>query len=211
MNDDAPIRLLIVDDHPIVREGLRAAFDGESGFTVVGEAADGAEAIARTAALHPDVVLMDLRMPGTDGVTAIRRLLQDDPKLPILVLTTFDTDADLLPAIEAGAVGYLLKDAPTMELLDAVRAAGQGKTVLSPAIVTRLMGQVRKPAPGALSPRELQVLKLVADGASNREAARALFISEASIKTHLVHIFNKLGVRDRAGAVGKAYRHNLFD
>jgi DNA-binding NarL/FixJ family response regulator len=211
MSDSTPIRLLIVDDHPIVREGLRAAFDGEPEFAVVGEAADGAEAIARAASLRPDAVLMDLRMPGTDGVTAIRRLLQEDPGLPILVLTTFDTDGDLLPAVEAGAVGYLLKDAPTEELLDAVRAVHQGRTVLSPSIVTRLMGQARKPAPGALSRRELQVLKLVADGASNREAARALFISEASIKTHLVHVFNKLGVRDRAGAVGEAYRRNLFD
>ncbi|MEV4887799.1 response regulator transcription factor [Nonomuraea sp. NPDC055795] len=211
MTAGGAIRLLIVDDHPIVREGLRAAFSKQPDFTVVGEAGDGEEAIARIATLRPDVVLMDLRMPKMDGVTAIRQLLQDNRRLPILVLTTFDSDADVLPAVEAGAVGYLLKDAPTAELLDAVRAAAEGKSVLSPSLVSRLMRQIRRPVPGPLSRRELEVLKLVADGASNREAASRLFISEASIKTHLVHIFNKLGVRDRAGAVGEAYRRDLFD
>jgi DNA-binding NarL/FixJ family response regulator len=204
------IRLLIVDDHPIVRDGLRGAFTGHAGFEVVGEAANGADAVARAEALRPDVVLMDLRMPGGDGVAATRRLRERLPEVRVLVLTTFDTDNDVLPAIEAGATGYLLKDAPVDDLLRAVRAAARGEAVLAPSVAGRLMGRVRQPARGALSQRELQVLKLVADGATNREAAAKLFISEASIKTHLLRIYDKLGVRDRAAAVGEAFRRGLF-
>lgn len=204
------IRLLIVDDHPIVRDGLRGAFTGHAGFEVVGEAANGADAVTRAEALRPDVVLMDLRMPGGDGVAATRRLRERLPEVRVLVLTTFDTDNDVLPAIEAGATGYLLKDAPVDDLLRAVRAAARGEAVLAPSVAGRLMGRVRQPARGALSQRELQVLKLVADGATNREAAAKLFISEASIKTHLLRIYDKLGVRDRAAAVGEAFRRGLF-
>jgi len=203
------IRLLIVDDHPIVRDGLRGAFTGSPEFEVVGEAHDGAEAVARATALRPDVVLMDLRMPGVDGVEAIRRLHREAPAVRVLVLTTFDTDSDVLPAIEAGATGYLLKDAPVEDLLRAVRAAAKGEAVLAPTVAGRLMGKVREPAPSVLSQRELQVLKLIADGATNREAAAKLFISEASIKTHLLHIYEKLGVRDRAAAVVEAFRRGL--
>lgn len=203
------IRLLIVDDHPIVRDGLRGAFAGNAEFEVVGEAGDGAEAVSRAVALRPDVVLMDLRMPRMDGVEAIRRLQREAPAVRVLVLTTFDTDSDVLPAIEAGATGYLLKDAPVEELLRAVRAAARGESVLAPTVAGRLMGRVRQPAQGTLSQRELQVLKLIADGATNREAAAKLFISEASIKTHLLHIYDKLGVRDRAAAVGEAFRRGL--
>jgi DNA-binding NarL/FixJ family response regulator len=203
------IRLLIVDDHPIVRDGLRGAFTGTAEFEVVGEAAHGAEAVVQAAALRPDVVLMDLRMPEMDGVEAIRRLQQQVPSARILVLTTFDTDSDVLPAIEAGATGYLLKDAPVEDLLRAVRSAAKGESVLAPAVAGRLMGRVRQPAHGTLSQRELQVLKLVADGATNREVAAKLFISEASTKTHLLHIYDKLGVRDRAAAVGEAFRRGL--
>ncbi|HZM83158.1 MAG TPA: response regulator transcription factor [Candidatus Limnocylindrales bacterium] len=206
---DQIIRLLIVDDHPIVRDGLRGAFAGSPEFEVVGEAGDGAQAISRAVALRPDVVLMDLRMPRMDGVEAIRRLQREAPAVRVLVLTTFDTDSDVLPAIEAGATGYLLKDAPVDELLRAVRAAARGESVLAPAVAGRLMGRVRQPAQGTLSQRELQVLKLIADGATNREAAAKLFISEASIKTHLLHIYDKLGVRDRAAAVGEAFRRGL--
>jgi DNA-binding NarL/FixJ family response regulator len=148
-------------------------------------------------------------MPGVDGVEAIRRLQQEAPTVRILVLTTFDTDSDVLPAIEAGATGYLLKDAPVEDLLRAVRAAAKGEAVLAPTVAGRLMGKVREPAQGVLSQRELQVLTLIADGATNREAAAKLYISEASIKTHLLHIYEKLGVRDRAAAVGEAFRRGL--
>jgi DNA-binding NarL/FixJ family response regulator len=171
-----PIRLLLVDDHPVVRDGLRGVFADDPEFEVVGEAGNGAEAIARVERLGADVVLMDLRMPEMGGVEAIRRLRQTAPAVRVLVLTTYDTDSDVLPAIEAGATGYLLKDAPREELIRAVRAAFKGESVLSPAVARRLMGQVRRPPPEALSPRELKVLQLIADGATNREAAAKLFV-----------------------------------
>jgi len=205
-----PIRLLIVDDHPVVRDGLRGLFTGDPDFEVVGKAGDGAEAVAMVERLGADVVLMDLRMPRMSGVEAIARLRGSAPSAHVLVLTTFDTDRDVLPAIEAGATGYLLKDAPREELIRAVRAASRGESVLSPAVAGRLMGQVRKPARDTLSKRELDVLKLISDGATNREAASRLFVSEATIKTHLLHIYDKLGVRDRAGAVGEAYKRRLL-
>ncbi|MBN6053401.1 response regulator transcription factor [Nonomuraea sp. RK-328] len=198
-----------MDDHPIVRDGLRAALDGEPDLEVVGEASDGAEAVRLAADLAPDLVLLDLRMPGMDGVTAIRALRGLGPAAPrVLVLTTFDTD--VLTALEAGAAGYLLKDAPAHELVRAVRAAARGETVLAPAVVGRLAEQVRKPARGALSRRELEVLRLVAGGATNQEAAARLFISQASVKTHLLHVYAKLDVHDRAAAVAEAYRRGLL-
>jgi DNA-binding NarL/FixJ family response regulator len=200
------LRLLIADDHPIVRDGLRAALSGEPDLEIVGEAADGEQAVRLAADLRPDIVLMDLRMPGMDGVAAIRLLSGTGPR--VLVLTTFDTD--VLPALEAGASGYLLKDAPPEELVRAVRATHRGETVLAPAVAGRLAGDLRRPARGRLSPRELQVLRLVAGGATNKEAAADLFISEASVKTHLLHIYAKLDVRDRASAVAEAYRRGLL-
>jgi DNA-binding NarL/FixJ family response regulator len=205
-----PIRLLIADDHPVVRDGLRGMFAGVPDVEVVGEAADGAEAVVRAELLRPDVVLMDLRMPGQDGVAAIRQLAARGVTARVLVLTTYDTDRDVLPAIEAGATGYLLKDAPAAELFRAVRAAARGEAVLSPAVATRLLGQVREPAREPLSQRELEVLELVAGGATNREAARRLFISEATVKTHLLHLYAKLGVSDRAAAVAVAYQRGLL-
>jgi DNA-binding NarL/FixJ family response regulator len=199
------ITLLIVDDHPVVRDGLRGMFTADPRFEVLGEAGDGAEAIAAGEKLRPDVILMDLRMPRTDGVTAIRELAKRGVPARILVLTTYDTDSDVLPAIEAGATGYLLKDSPREELFRAVEAAARGQAVLSPAVATRLMGQMRQPASEPLSQRELEVLELIARGSTNREAARALFISEATVKTHLLHVYAKLGVNDRAAAVATAF------
>lgn len=199
------IKLLIVDDHPVVRDGLRGMFSADPRFEVLGEAADGAEAIAAGERLRPDVILMDLRMPGTDGVTAIKELAGRGVPARVLVLTTYDTDSDVLPAIEAGATGYLLKDAPRDELFRAVEAAARGQAVLSPAVATRLMGQMRQPASEPLSQRELEVLELIARGSTNREAAKQLFISEATVKTHLLHAYAKLGVNDRAAAVATAF------
>ncbi|RSN60300.1 response regulator [Actinomadura sp. WAC 06369] len=198
------ISLLIVDDHPVVRDGLRGMFGADARFEVVGEAADGAAAIAAAERLRPDVILMDLRMPGTDGVTAIKELAERGVPSRVLVLTTYDTDGDVLLAIEAGATGYLLKDAPREELFRAVEAAARGASVLSPTVATRLMGRMRRPAAQPLSQRELDVLELIARGSTNREAARRLFISEATVKTHLLHAYAKLGVNDRAAAVAAA-------
>lgn len=204
------IRLLIVDDHPVVRDGLRGMFVGDPDFEVVGEANEGAEALRLAEILEPDVILMDLRMPGVDGVSAIRRLKERGDAARVLVLTTYDTDTDVLPAIEAGATGYLLKDSPRDDLLRAVRSAARGESVLSPSVATRLMTQLRAPEREPLSQRELEVLSLVAQGRSNREAAQALFISEATVKTHLLHIYAKLDVNDRAAAVATAYNRGLL-
>jgi len=204
------ITLLIADDHPIVRDGLRGIFTGERGFEVLGEAAHGAEAVALAQALKPDVVLMDLRMPGTDGVAAITELARLGNPARVLVLTTYDTDSDVLPAIEAGATGYLLKDSPREELFRAVRAAARGETVLSPAVASRIIGQMRAPSPESLSQREIEVLNLVARGSTNKEAAKKLFISEATVKTHLLHAYAKLGVKDRAAAVAVAFERGLL-
>ncbi|QJY50694.1 response regulator transcription factor [Pseudonocardia broussonetiae] len=206
---------MVVDDHPVVRDGLRGVLDAEPDMEVVGEAGHGAEALARVAAAAPDVVLMDLRMPVMGGVDAIRELRRAAPAVRVLVLTTFDTDRDVLPAVEAGATGYLLKDTPRDELLRAVRAAHRGEAVLSPAVAGRLMGQVRGVGRGggtadALSAREMEVLRFVAAGSTNRETARALFISEATVKTHLLHVYAKLEVRDRASAVAAAYQRGLL-
>jgi DNA-binding NarL/FixJ family response regulator len=208
----APIRLLIVDDHPVVRDGLRGMFEGSAEFEVVGDAPDGVTAVTRAMALRPDVILMDLRMPGGDGVRAISELAQRRLPARILVLTTYDTDSDVLAAIEAGATGYLLKDAPPDELQRGVRAAARGDSVLSPSVASRLVGRMRAPAPAAeaLSQRELDVLGLVARGVGNRDAARRLFISEATVKTHLTHIYAKLGVNDRAAAVAAAFDRGLL-
>jgi DNA-binding NarL/FixJ family response regulator len=207
---EAPVRVLIADDHPVVRDGIRGMFARDPGVEVVGEAADGARAVELARSLEPDVVLMDLRMPGTGGVHAIRELVRQGLPVRVLVLTTYATDSDVGPAIEAGATGYLLKDALPEELMRAVRLAARGETVLSPLVATRLVGRVREPT-AALSDRELEILRLIADGSTNREAAARLFISEATVKTHVLHIYGKLGVNDRAAAVAAGFRRGLLD
>ncbi|MEW2354691.1 response regulator transcription factor [Spirillospora sp. NPDC029432] len=207
------VRVVVVDDHPVVRAGLLGMLGGEPGFEVVAEAADGAEALAAVARTRPDVVLSDLRMPGVDGVELIRRLAGAAPRTRVLVLTTYDGDADVLPAIDAGAVGYLLKDSPREELFRGLRAAARGESVLAPTAAARLIERVRAPArppKGPLSEREIEVLALVGAGASNREVAAALFLSEATVKTHLVRIFAKLGVSDRTAAAVTAHERGLL-
>ncbi|CAH9413376.1 response regulator transcription factor [Streptomyces globisporus] len=208
------VTLVVVDDHPVVRDGLRGMFTAAPGFEVLGEAADGVDALAVVGELDPDVVLMDLRMPGGGGVAAIAELTRRGARSKVLVLTTYDTDSDTLPAIEAGATGYLLKDAPRDELFAAVRAAADGRSVLSPAVASRLMTRVRTPAAdpaeSALSAREREVLVLVARGTTNREIAAELFISEATVKTHLTHVFAKLGAKDRAAAVAVGYDRGIL-
>ena len=206
-----PITVLIVDDHPVVRDGLRGMFSASTEFVVVGEASDGPEAVIFTLRLDPDVVLMDLRMPRGGGAAAIADLRDRQVRSRVLVLTTYDSDADIFPAIEAGATGYLLKDAPRDELFDAVRVAAQGRSVLAPVVASRLMTRMRAPAPvQVLSAREREVLALVAKGTPNRAIARELFVSEATVKTHLTHIFAKLGVNDRAAAVAEAYGRGIL-
>jgi DNA-binding NarL/FixJ family response regulator len=207
-----PIKLLIADDHPVVRDGLSSMFARDPEFSVIGQASDGAEAVRMAETLGPDVILMDLRMAGMDGVTAITELSRRGIPARVLVLTTYDTDSHVLPAIEAGATGYLLKDAPRDELLRAVRAAARGEVALSPSVAARLMSRLRTPAPstGPLSQRELEVLRLVAAGNTNREVAARLFITEATVKTHLLNLYAKLDVNDRAAAVAEAYNRGLL-
>ena len=207
---EAPIRLLIVDDHPVVRDGIKGLFAGDPDFEVVGEAADGREAVSRTEVFRPDVVLMDLRMPVLGGVDATREIVNRGLGASVLILTTFDTESDVLPAIEAGATGYLHTDTPRDEVRRAVRAAAAGESVLSPPIAKQLLGQVRHPVRDTLSERELEILLLVARGATNKKVAAELFISEATVKTHLLHIYEKLGVNDRAAAVGAGYERGLL-
>lgn len=213
--DPAPVTVLIVDDHPVVRDGLRGMFAACTDFQVVGAASGGREAVDLAEQLNPDVILMDLRMPGGGGVAAIDELTRRGLRCRVLVLTTYDTDADVIPAIKAGATGYLVKDTPRDEIFDAVRAAAENRTVVSPSIASRLFSRVRSPAPPdgparPLSSRERDVLALVAEGTTNRDIARALFISEATVKTHLTHLYAKLGVTDRAAAVSVAYRRGIL-
>ena len=204
------ITLLIVDDHPVVREGLAGMLSGQADFDVVAQANNGAEAIVLHEQHRPDVTLMDLRMPDTDGVTAIQAIREKRPSANILVLTTYDSDADIVRAIEAGATGYLLKDTPREELFRAIRSAAKGDSVLAPAVAARLMTRMRAPAGENLSAREIEVLQLVAKGNSNREIGKALHISTATVKTHLIHIFDKLGVDDRTAAVTVALERRII-
>lgn len=196
--------MLIADDHLVVRAGVRSMLASQPDFEVVGEADNGAEAVRLAGRLQPDVILMDLRMPQMDGVTAIKEIKAQYPAIHILVLTTYDSDSDILPAIETGATGYLLKDTPREELFQAIRATAQGRPLLAPTVTARLMERMRGPTQEALSVREIEVLRLVGKGASNKEIAGQLYISEATVKTHLIHVFGKLNVSDRTAAVTKA-------
>ena len=203
------IRLLIADDHPVVRDGLAGMLASQPDMQLVGAAADGRQAVDLSASTHPDVLLLDLRMPGMDGVQVIDELRSRHPGIRILVLTTYDTDADILRAIEAGASGYLLKDAPREDLFQAIRTVARGQTYLSPAVASRLVHMVRAPADDAPSERELEVLGLVARGLSNKEIGRQLHIGEATVKSHLLHVFAKLGASDRTQAVTIALQRGL--
>ena len=205
------ITVLLVDDHPVVRDGLRGMLQAEPDLCVVGEAGSGDEAVTAARAHRPDVILMDLRMPGLDGAGATGRILAERPAAKVVVLTTYDTDADILRAVEAGACGYLLKDATRAELTAAIRAAARGDTVLAPSVAGRLVRQVRKPSPPLLSARELEVLSLVARGLTNADIGRSLHISEATVKTHLLRAFNKLDVGDRTAAVTTAMSLGLLE
>ena len=211
-----PVRVLVADDHPVVRAGLRALLSAEPGLAVVAEAGSGEETVLMARQHQPDVVLMDLRMPGAGGLAAIRELSADQPGVRVVVLTTYDSDADILPAVEAGAAGYLLKDTPRDTLVDAIFAAARGETVLAPSVAGRLVNKLRAapPEPPAaretLSARETEVLVLAGRGLTNALIGRELFVSEATVKTHLLRAYAKLGVSGRTAAVTRAMELGLL-
>ena len=206
------IRVLVADDHPIVRGGIVGLLGAADDIEVVGEAADGIAAVSLAQQLRPDLVLMDLRMPRLDGAAATAQILAENPATRVLILTTYESDDQILGAIAAGASGYLLKAAPQAEIIEGVRSVYGGQTVLAPVIAAKLVQRVRADAAPAprLSARELQVLRLVAAGESNPQIARSLFIGEATVKTHLLHVFEKLGVSDRTRAVTLAMELSLL-
>jgi DNA-binding NarL/FixJ family response regulator len=216
-----PVRVLLVDDQPLVRKGLQPILGPGDGFLLVGEAADGAEAVEAAARLHPDVVLMDVRMKGMDGVEATRHLRAQGPVPPVLVLTTFDDDEVLSAALRAGAAGFILKDAPANDIIRATRTVAEGGAWLDPAVTGRVLATYRAGAPAAapspdvrgrlaeLTPREREVLALIGRGLSNEEIAERLIIGEATVKSHVGHVLDKLGLRDRAAAIVFAFDHGL--
>ena len=203
------VRVLLVDDHPVVREGLRAILAAEADLSVIGECGTGTDAVRQAAALRPDVVLMDLRLPELDGVEATRRIVAAGTAA-VLILTTYDGDADIVRALAAGATGYLLKDCSRAQLTNGVRDAAGGETVLAPPVAARLVTHVRGPVPPRLTAREEQVLRCVAQGLSNPDTGRLLFVSEATVKSHLTRIFEKLGVNDRTAAVTAAIARGIL-
>ena len=212
-----PIRLLIADDHPVVRDGLTAILSTQPDFEVVGEAASGVEVVEKMASLLPDVLLLDLEMPGMDGVEALRRMRAADPDARAIIFTAFDTDDRILAAVRAGAQGYLLKGAPREELFKAVRVVNAGGSLLQPVVTTKLLRRISQndnaapSSPDALTPRELEVLKLLAKGLQNKEIAAQLFISERTVKFHVSSILNKLGAGNRTEAVTTAIQQGLVE
>ncbi len=204
------VRVLVVDDHPVVRTGLIAMLAAEPDIEVVGEGDSGTEAIRLAEQLSPDVVLMDLRMPGMDGVAATRAIAATGRGPRVVVVTTYDTDSDILRAVEAGATGYLLKDTPRQQMADAVRAAARGETVLAPPVAAKLITRMRGAPGDVLTPRELEVIELVGAGLTNADIGRRLYISEATVKTHLLRVFAKLGVDDRTAAVTTAMARGII-
>jgi DNA-binding NarL/FixJ family response regulator len=204
------IRVLVVDDHAVIRDGIAAILEPHDDLCVVGEAADGDTAVRLSGTLRPDVVLMDLRLPGMDGADATARITASSRPPRVLVLTTFDSDTDITRAMAAGAIGYLLKDTPRHALLDAIRRAATGEAVLTPSVATKLVRQQHTTRPSSLSDRECQVLTLVATGATNRRIAETLAVSEATVKTYLTRIFTKLDVDDRTAAVTTALARHLI-
>ncbi len=204
------IRVLVADDHPIVRGGIVALLNSADDLTVVGEAATGLEAVAFALELEPDLVLMDLQMPELGGADATARILESRPDIRVIVLTTYESDSAILTAIEAGASGYLLKAAPSGEILAGIRSVAAGEVALAPSIAAMIVKRMKAPAPPSLSARETQVLALVAQGKSNPAIAKELFLGEATVKTHLLHVFEKLEVSDRTRAVTKAMELGLL-
>jgi len=204
------IRILIADDHPVVRSGLRALLASQPDFEVVAEAENGEAASTLSVSYAPDVILMDLQMPVLDGLAAIRRIRARQPEVKILVLTTYATDADIVPAIEAGATGYLLKDALPEALFRAVRSTAQGEAIFAPGVAEKIAHRLTRTPRDALSMREIEVLELASHGNSNKEIADKLYITEAKVKSHFVHIFAKLGIADRAAAVAVALKMKII-
>ena len=204
------VKILVCDDHPVVRSGLRGMINSQPDLEVVAEAAEGSEALSLTDRFKPDVVLMDLRMPGMDGVTATAGIKARHPDTNVLILTTYDTDADILRALEKGATGFLLKDEREDRIFDAIREAARGRTALAPGVASRLVERLRGDADAHVSDREIEILMLVAQGQSNREIARELHISDSTVKAHMLHIFDKLDVTDRTAAVTTAVRRGII-
>lgn len=205
----APLRLILADDHIVMRAGLAALLAAETGIDIVGEAEDGGAAVELAERLKPDVALLDLRMPVMDGVAATREIT-GRTATRVLILTTYDTDSDIERAIEAGAMGYLLKDATRAQLVEAIHSAARGRTVLAPRVADLLVARLRRPEPIPLTAREIDVLQAVARGLSNPEIGRILGIAEATVKTHLLRIFAKLDVNDRTHAVVVAMDRGLL-
>ncbi|WP_405710385.1 MULTISPECIES: response regulator [unclassified Streptomyces] len=204
------IRVVVVDDHTVMRAGVVALLAGEDGIEIVGEAGDGRAALDLVARHDPDVALVDLRMPVLDGVGATSGIVARYPRTRVLILTTYDTDQDIERGVEAGAIGYLLKDATREQLADAIRSAARGETVLAPRVAEKLFARMRRPAQEPLTARETDVLDAVADGLTNAEIGRRLVIAEATVKTHLLRLFAKLDVSDRTRAVVVAMERGLL-